>query len=88
MVEIPKIFKRLNGVGTEVSFNINGYSRTPSLFATCLSLLGVLAVTSVGSQFILKALDSSKPKIIVELKSLPETQKIILELSQNSSSRC
>ena len=65
-----KACKSFNMIGTEVGFDINGFSRVPSCFATLLSLLGLVVINVVGIQFIMRAFSTKSPDINVELKTL------------------
>ena len=77
---IKKIGTKFNIVGEEVKFEVSsGFSKPPSLCATILSIIGIVAVSVIGYEFVRQSFDKTRPNISIELKTLPTYPKVDLE---------
>ena len=74
-----KIASKVNLVGDEVKFDISGDDKPPSICATILSVLGLIAITVISFEFIRNSLDTTNPSINIEFKTLSKYPKVDLQ---------
>ena len=83
MERLKKITKgiasKINLVGDEVKFDISGDEKPPSICATLLSVIGIVAISVISFEFIQNSLDTTNPSINVEFKTLSKYPKVDLE---------